>query len=80
MSKPDDIPQDIWEQAISIAARATIGWRGSGENSVVNMTTVIARAILAERLSKPCTCHPSDNPPVPCARKYALHECLGARA
>ena len=24
---------------------------------------------------RPCTCHPDDNPPVPCARKYALTEC-----
>lgn len=23
-----------------------------------------------------CTCHPSDNPPVPCARRYALSECV----
>jgi hypothetical protein len=22
-----------------------------------------------------CTCHPDDNPPVPCARQYALSEC-----
>lgn len=22
-----------------------------------------------------CTCHPDDNPPVPCARRYALSEC-----
>lgn len=22
-----------------------------------------------------CTCHPDDNPPVPCPRKYALTEC-----
>lgn len=22
-----------------------------------------------------CTCHPDDNPPIPCARKYALDEC-----
>lgn len=28
----------------------------------------------------PCTCHPDDSPPVPCARKYALSECLAARA
>ena len=27
---------------------------------------------------RPCTCHPEDNPPVPCARKYALSECLAA--
>ena len=24
---------------------------------------------------RPCTCHPDDNPPVPCPRKYALEEC-----
>lgn len=24
---------------------------------------------------RPCTCHPDDNPPVPCARKYAINEC-----
>jgi len=24
---------------------------------------------------RPCTCHPDDNPPVPCARQYALTEC-----
>jgi hypothetical protein len=27
---------------------------------------------------RPCTCHPNDNPPFPCARKYALRECLAA--
>lgn len=25
--------------------------------------------------SRSCTCHPDDNPPVPCQRKYALTEC-----
>jgi hypothetical protein len=24
---------------------------------------------------RPCTCHPDDNPPVPCPHKYALSEC-----
>lgn len=24
---------------------------------------------------RPCTCHPDDNPPVPCPRKYALTDC-----
>jgi hypothetical protein len=28
--------------------------------------------------NRPCTCHPDDNPPVPCPRKYALSECRGA--
>jgi hypothetical protein len=27
---------------------------------------------------RPCTCHPDDNPPVPCAQKYALSECRAA--
>lgn len=25
-----------------------------------------------------CTCHPDDNPPVPCAERYALSECRSA--
>lgn len=28
--------------------------------------------------TRPCTCHPDDNPPVPCPRKYALSECRAA--
>ena len=24
---------------------------------------------------RPCTCHPDDNPPVPCPQKYALTDC-----
>jgi hypothetical protein len=27
---------------------------------------------------RPCTCHPDDNPPVPCPKKYALTECREA--
>ncbi len=27
---------------------------------------------------RPCTCHPDDNPPVPCVQQYALSECLSA--
>lgn len=26
-------------------------------------------------MNRPCTCHPNDNPPKPCAKKYALSEC-----
>ena len=42
-----------------------------------------AIAIRAHDLSiyesaRPCTCHPADNPPVPCAKKYALSECKAA--
>jgi|APCry1669192522_1035417.scaffolds.fasta_scaffold04459_3 hypothetical protein len=28
--------------------------------------------------ARPCTYHPDDNPPVPCARKYAYSECVAA--
>jgi hypothetical protein len=28
--------------------------------------------------ARPCTCHPDDNPPKPCPRKYALSECRKA--
>jgi hypothetical protein len=39
----------------------------------------IARNALASSPErKPCTCHPADNPPVPCAGKYALTECRKA--
>ena len=27
---------------------------------------------------RPCTCHPDDNPPNPCAEQYALDECRKA--
>jgi hypothetical protein len=44
------------------------------------MTDLLARLSAAEGPSReldarPCTCHPDDNPPQPCARKYALTEC-----
>lgn len=29
---------------------------------------------------RPCTCHPDDNPPVPCAKRYALSECRAAQS
>lgn len=28
--------------------------------------------------ARPCTCHPDDNPPTPCAQKYAYSECANA--
>lgn len=30
------------------------------------------------RQDKPCTCHPDDKPPVPCAKQYALGDCRAA--
>lgn len=26
--------------------------------------------------ARSCTCHPDDNPPVPCPRKFAYNECV----
>lgn len=31
-----------------------------------------------EEVKRPCTCHPDDNPPSPCQRKYALQDCRAA--
>jgi hypothetical protein len=31
-------------------------------------------------MTAPCTCHPDDNPPVPCEARYALTDCRMARA
>lgn len=28
--------------------------------------------------TRSCTCHPDDNPPQPCARKYAFSDCVAA--
>jgi hypothetical protein len=33
----------------------------------------------AQAEPKPCTCHPDDHPPVPCARRYALQACQARR-
>jgi hypothetical protein len=35
----------------------------------------ISQAENTEPRPRPCTCHPDDNPPVPCPQKYALTEC-----
>lgn len=37
-----------------------------------------APELVADSKEKPCTCHPDDNPPRPCPRKYALSECRRA--
>lgn len=41
----------------------------------MNTLQAIARQKLRD--TRPCTCHPDDNPPVPCAEKYALSDCVG---
>lgn len=33
---------------------------------------------LMRRDKRACTCHPGDNPPRPCPRKFAYSECVAA--
>lgn len=40
----------------------------------------LREALNSSVVEKPCTCHPDDNPPRPCPRKYALTECRKAAA
>lgn len=46
-------------------------------SGIFRMTTETnrLRAALAAPENRPCTCHPDDNPPQPCAQRYALTEC-----
>lgn len=37
-------------------------------------------ALTAGGAERPCTCHPDDNPPKPCPKRYALTECRAASA
>lgn len=39
---------------------------------------VAALRSVPSEIARPCTCHPDDNPPVPCPKKYALTECREA--
>ena len=43
--------------------------------NVEDMAWSAWKAALAAPENRPCTCHPDDNPPQPCAQRYALTEC-----
>lgn len=49
MSKPDDIPQDVWDTATELAAelRSAVVWHSNSANEVI--ATALARVRLAER-------------------------------
>ena len=40
----------------------------------------IASMLLPALADRPCTCHPDDSPPTPCAKQYALTECIESKA
>lgn len=41
---------------------------------------LMEEACVSEPDTRSCTCHPDDNPPIPCQRKYALTDCRQAAA
>lgn len=47
--------------------------------AIVNETITTVSKVGETLSSRPCTCHPADNPPQPCEQKYALTECRIAR-
>lgn len=44
----------------------------------VSRLDITLAAMSAQPEARPCTCHPSDSPPTPCPRRYALSECREA--
>ena len=66
LTKTEEKKQDIvkWDGEVT---GVRIGWGA----------WALLRAAIIDLIAdaKPCTCHPDDNPPVPCAKQYALSEC-----
>lgn len=52
----------------------------NGEAMPADPTTAASQPASADVERRPCTCHPDDNPPIPCPRMYALQDCRRAAA
>ena len=52
----------------------------AGRHDLYTLPAPAAPQAGPKREPRPCTCHPDDNPPVPCAQKYALNECRATRS
>lgn len=50
----------------------------SGNKLLTYIHDTATAALAAKGEHRPCTCHPNDNPPAPCPRRYALSECREA--
>jgi hypothetical protein len=64
-----------WENAITYGQYEQ---RDEGEVVVFRRIDLCAYVTMARRNDidvRSCTCHPDDNPPYPCAKKYAFAEC-----
>lgn len=59
---------------------ASPSWLGSYAAPQAAQTKAVADHIVGvnKLVGRPCTCHPSDNPPKPCSKHYALSECKAA--
>ena len=65
--------RELMQQAMNCINGMACGWY-EGDASEISEA-------LRERLAReerPCTCHPDDNPPIPCAKQYALAQCREA--
>lgn len=56
----------------------TIGHIDHGKTSLTAALVRVLAAGVDVREHRPCTCHPDDNPPRPCPRRYAYGECVKA--
>ncbi len=61
------------------AAVQQYGIGPGGDAEMRAVFRVVQDALAAQGAdTRPCTCHPDDNPPRPCPRKFALGECRAA--
>lgn len=65
---------DIDEMLTAAIAHA----RQQGKNTTLFSESLAEIRALRNKLNRSCTCHPDDNPPVPCAGNYAMSECRNA--
>lgn len=54
------------------------GWWEAADEAYEEFVGITKMQHLLHSKERPCTCHPDDNPPVPCPEKYALDECKKA--
>jgi hypothetical protein len=47
-------------------------------NAAKRSATLVGAGRLAQGDTRTCTCHPDDNPPTPCPRKFAYSDCVAA--
>ena len=80
-SKPEPHVGDYRQLRQDYEASGGYGWRrATAEDNGYLPLYTYPQPAEPKREPRPCTCHPDDNPPVPCAQKYALNECRATRS